>query len=1161
MSDTSDIGRDGTTIKAGHPPDMLMDYHREMIAAFLPFDNGIREMIESRSKQILDPHNNKGNSAYGNAPAGTYYDKDTPDAPVEDVKITDSQNNANDEAKQHNLIKVTTSQQDEAKFHKQNEEYLSVSVLADLSKLEFDYKFRRSIKSTDEVEDDPTNEKLSKEKEQIRKVVRKGDPGYKLNSNGDGLCISSQGIGTSNVLSFFLQLYAHERNLVLLVNTSPTEVEFIKEGLMRIRALRGDNDILDTNPNMIKLIDTGTSPNDRKKIYLSGGVICASSRVLIVDLLNDLFPTDLLTGVLINHAHQITESSQEAFILTLIREKNKPAFFKAFSERPERFAHGSLWKLEESMRVLFMRHVFLWPRFHVSVSEALLKNTAIVTDVSVPLSRLMREIQEALLDCMKECLSELKRSSGLLDPDELTIENALFRNFTVNINQQLEQVSHRVSHKTKVLIKDLATLRSTIFYLLAYDCITFNEHLDNLRMQGMESISNNNSANQWLLLDASHTVFGSAKRRVYINDNEFPGIARFNIPKGISPILEEQPKWKALKQVLEQIKEETKSNESAGSILIMVDGDSACTQIRDYLAGFAPNTSTVDDPYFPENYSSTNTGSSQNSRKKKPKFSTTGSMEMMYTKLSRYFKWKAQVPTVATNLSSMNTSSTAAENSNDSKSMYGRINQNQQLQNKRRRVRGVTSSSNNSSNSNDDLVKEAKNIADLLKSNNSYNDNDDDNDSRDKDLDIDLGEISESPKGLEHRINDEIDSGNIPLSVNEYDNIDLLDHNNDILEIEADFLDNFKVIEPENMIIVRPYAETSASIRSSTTVGGDIDSRALEDIRPRYVIMVDANVGFIRRLEVYKALNPFLVLNVFFMTYINSVEEQLYLSALRKENFAFQKLIHQKANMVVPIDQDGRNKPVNDEDMWRNLDRRVAAQRNGLMAENVNDIIVDTREFRSKFPYKCHKAQLHIVPCMLEVGDYVLSPLICVERKSVPDLLQSFRSGRLYSQCEAMTLHYKIPILLIEFDKNKGFMLLGDQDLGSEIKAWDITSRISLLLLHFPKVRIIWAMNCDAGAEIFVDLKRNQEPPSVETAQSIGVESKELIDSVHSITPSDVLRALPGINDRNYKYVMSKVKNLSSLATMTLEELESIIGYENGQKLFDFLNKDSHSPN
>lgn len=54
--------------------------------------------------------------------------------------------------------------------------------------------------------------------------------------------------------------------------------------------------------------------------------------------------------------------------------------------------------------------------------------------------------------------------------------------------------------------------------------------------------------------------------------------------------------------------------------------------------------------------------------------------------------------------------------------------------------------------------------------------------------------------------------------------------------------------------------------------------------------------------------------------------------------------------------------------------------------------------------------------CPYQVGDYLLSPDIIVERKAVPDLIQSLASGRLYSQAEAMARAYRSPLLLIEFD-------------------------------------------------------------------------------------------------------------------------------------------------
>lgn len=46
------------------------------------------------------------------------------------------------------------------------------------------------------------------------------------------------------------------------------------------------------------------------------------------------------------------------------------------------------------------------------------------------------------------------------------------------------------------------------------------------------------------------------------------------------------------------------------------------------------------------------------------------------------------------------------------------------------------------------------------------------------------------------------------------------------------------------------------------------------------------------------------------------------------------------------------------------------------------------REFKAKLPAILHKEGFEVVPLTLSVGDYILTPDICVERKSLDDLLQ-----------------------------------------------------------------------------------------------------------------------------------------------------------------------------
>ncbi|CAN0315473.1 unnamed protein product [Ectocarpus fasciculatus] len=82
--------------------------------------------------------------------------------------------------------------------------------------------------------------------------------------------------------------------------------------------------------------------------------------------------------------------------------------------------------------------------------------------------------------------------------------------------------------------------------------------------------------------------------------------------------------------------------------------------------------------------------------------------------------------------------------------------------------------------------------------------------------------------------------------------------------------------------------------------------------------------------------------------------------------------------------------------------------------------------------------------------------MACVTKR-VPSMPSSNRTCHVRSQGEAMLKHYKVPVLLITFNPNKAFCLLGSGDLTSEIKLTSITSQLTLLTLHFPQLRILWS--------------------------------------------------------------------------------------------------------
>ena len=123
--------------------------------------------------------------------------------------------------------------------------------------------------------------------------------------------------------------------------------------------------------------------------------------------------------------------------------------------------------------------------------------------------------------------------------------------------------------------------------------------------------------------------------------------------------------------------------------------------------------------------------------------------------------------------------------------------------------------------------------------------------------------------------------------------------------------------------------------------------------------------------------------------------------------------------MIVEVEQDGKGENTERRGTVLSIQAQAAntrlgggAVKTGAEAENDDEaarlrIIVDMREFRSELPSVLHKRGFHIEPVTLEVGDYVITPSICVERKSINDLIESLHNGRLYNQCNAMSRSYK----------------------------------------------------------------------------------------------------------------------------------------------------------
>lgn len=338
--------------------------------------------------------------------------------------------------------------------------------------------------------------------------------------------------------------------------------------------------------------------------------------------------------------------------------------------------------------------------------------------------------------------------------------------------------------------------------------------------------SNRQTQSPWLFLDAANTIFETAKHRVYTGkpiDGEAPG-GSGALPDSLRPVLEEQPKWALLTDILDEIERDAYFNpgvrdDSNGTILIMCSDQSTCRQLREYLQNMhvCPQPSKEDE------------GEDEVDDKNEVKASGTF---MMRRKLRNYLNWKKDFARVSASLFTENQKALEGFTDQRAANSY----RSKGPPNKRRRVRGGSSAAGGG----DRPVSGSLKIAE------------------DKESQVAMLLADIQPNDVDSAQKDEIA-------------VDSLD----------DMEDFFELYDMNDLLVVHPY-------------DGDMDEHVLDEVRPRHVIMYEPDAAFIRRVEVYRSSHDDRNVRVYFMYYGGSVEEQRYLSAVRREKDAFTRLIKEK---------------------------------------------------------------------------------------------------------------------------------------------------------------------------------------------------------------------------------------------------------------------------
>jgi Fanconi anemia group M protein len=175
----------------------------------------------------------------------------------------------------------------------------------------------------------------------------------------------------------------------------------------------------------------------------------------------------------------------------------------------------------------------------------------------------------------------------------------------------------------------------------------------------------------------------------------------------------------------------------------------------------------------------------------------------------------------------------------------------------------------------------------------------------------------------------------------------------------------------------------------------------------------------------------------------------------------------------------------------------------------------------------------------LEIGDYLVSDKVAVERKMGEDFASSLIDGRLFSQAAELSSAYEAPIILIE-----GEYLYTGRDVRPEA----ILGAISSLLVDYG-IRIMWTRDSSESALFIYSLAKREQ---IEEGRTVRLRSEKKPASLREMQEF-LVAGLPYVDAVRARRLLAKFGSPEKVFTAPQSELKEVPGI--GEKISEAIRR------
>jgi len=196
--------------------------------------------------------------------------------------------------------------------------------------------------------------------------------------------------------------------------------------------------------------------------------------------------------------------------------------------------------------------------------------------------------------------------------------------------------------------------------------------------------------------------------------------------------------------------------------------------------------------------------------------------------------------------------------------------------------------------------------------------------------------------------------------------------------------------------------------------------------------------------------------------------------------------------------------------------------------ENKVKIIVDHREYRSNVVRNLTIKGAFVEPQQLDIGDYILSSRIGVERKKIDDFLESLIDGKLFKQIAQLRDAYSRPVMILEGDN-----LLTRRNINHNA----IFGSLASITVDYG-VPVLNTKDALETADLLnVIAKREQR----EDKKAVAVRGEKTQMSLRE-RQQFIIEGLPNISSVIAKRLLAHFGSIKDISNATEEELQKVKG-------------------